>query len=415
MNNFDKIIGYEPIKKELLQVCDMIKNREIYAELGAKLPCGILLYGNPGLGKSLMAKCFIKECNLKSFTLRKSKSENFVEYITETFNKAKENAPSIVFLDDMDKFANEDDRHSDAEEYVAVQAGIDSIKDFDVFVIATVNDMRKLPDSLTRAGRFDKNIEFYRPFYEDSLRIIEHYLENKNTSDINVEDVAKMLCFGSCAELESVLNEAAIIAGYKRKPKIEMEDIVESVLKAEYAAPQDHSETPPDKLKKVAYHEAGHLIMSEILFPESVGLASIRKGNLGKSGGFVRRYKELPTPRHNALVCLAGKAATELVYGSCADGCETDISKASDNIRELISDRGYFGFGMVDVSVWHENPSMILDSRIEIAISAEMEKCLFEAKEVIAKNRELLEKVAAAFLEKETLLASDIKKLMQSA
>ena len=156
-------------------------------------------------------------------------------------------------------------------------------------------------------------------------------------------------------------------------------------------------------------------IRSPICSTESVGLASIRKGNLGKSGGFVRRYKQLPTPRHNALVCLAGKAATELVYGSCADGCETDISKASDNIRELISDRGYFGFGMVDVSVWHENPSMILDSRIEIAISAEMKRCLFEAKEVIAKNRDLLEKVAAAFLEKETLLASDIKKLMKSA
>ena len=189
MNNFEKIIGDDSIKTELLQVCDMIKNREIYDKLGAKLPCGVLLYGNPGLGKSLMAKCFIKECNLKSFTLRKSKSENFVEYITETFNKAKENAPSIVFLDDMDKFANEDDSHSDAEEYVAVQAGIDSIKDFDVFVIATVNDMRKLPDSLTRAGRFDKNIEFYQPYYEDSLRIIEHYLENKNTSEYLLPEI----------------------------------------------------------------------------------------------------------------------------------------------------------------------------------------------------------------------------------
>ncbi len=415
MNNFEKIIGYDSIKKELMQFCDMIKNKEIYAELGAKLPCGVLLYGKPGLGKSLMAKCFIEECKLKSFTVRKRKSKNFVEYITKTFNKAKENAPSIVFLDDMDKYANEDDDHSDAKEYVAVQAGIDSIKGFDVFVIATVNDIRKLPGSLKRAGRFDKCIEFYQPFYEDSLKIIEYYLENKNTSDINVEDVAKMLCFGSCAELESVLNEAAIIAGYKKKHKIEMEDIVESVLKAEYAAPQDYSETPPDKLKKVAYHEAGHLIMSEILSPESVGLASIRKGNLGKLGGFVRRYKELPSSRHHAVVCLAGKAATEIVYGSCADGCETDINKAGECIRELISERGYLGLGTVDVSALYENPSMILDSKIEIAISVEMERCLFEAKEIIAKNRETLDKIASALLEKETLLASDIKKLMQSA
>ena len=95
MNNFDKIIGYEPIKAELLRICDMIKNKDIYEKLGANLPSGILLYGDPGLGKSLMAKCFIKKCGLTSFTVRKNKSKNFVEYISETFKKAREAAPSM--------------------------------------------------------------------------------------------------------------------------------------------------------------------------------------------------------------------------------------------------------------------------------------------------------------------------------
>ena len=110
MNSFDKIIGYESIKEELLQICDMMKNKDIYAKLGASLPKGVLLYGAPGLGKTLMAKCFIEECGLETFTLRKNKSQNCAEHISQTFEKAKQHAPSVVFLDDMDKFANEDRR-----------------------------------------------------------------------------------------------------------------------------------------------------------------------------------------------------------------------------------------------------------------------------------------------------------------
>lgn len=414
MNNFEKIIGYDLIKTELLQVCDMIKNREVYAELGAKLPCGILLYGKPGLGKSLMAKCFIDECELKSFTVRKSKSENFVEYITETFNKAKENAPSIVFLDDMDKFANEDDRHSDAEEYVAVQAGIDSVKGIDVFVIATVNDMEKLPDSLKRAGRFDKSIEFYRPSYDDSVKIIKHYLESKNTSEnINFDDVAKMLCSGSCAELESILNEAAIIAGYKRKRCIEIEDIAESVLKVEYGSPESYTKRSIEELKQTAYHEAGHLLMCEILYPESVGIASIRSTGWGRVGGFVKQYKEPKAGRHHILISLAGKAAVELVYGACAGGCESDIEKSYRSIEKYALESGYFGLGMINERYY--NATELFRFELEAVTHSEMERCLFEAKTIISKNKDLLEKVAAAFLEKETLLASDIKKLMKSA
>ena len=147
MSAFDKVIGYKTIKNELLQICDMIRNKGVYEALGAKLPQGILLYGNPGLGKTLMAKCFVKESGLPAFTVRRNKgNDDFIGSITETFQKAKENAPSIVFLDDLDKFANEDDEHRDAGEYVAVQAGIDEVKHCDVFVLATANNIWKLPD-----------------------------------------------------------------------------------------------------------------------------------------------------------------------------------------------------------------------------------------------------------------------------
>ena len=129
MSAFDLIIGYEPIKKELLQICDMIRNPGVYHEMGAVLPRGMLLYGDPGLGKTLAAKAFILESGLKVFTIRKNTGkDNLIDQITDTFKKAAEEAPCIVFLDDLDKFANEDKSHRDAEEYAAVQAGIDDVK-----------------------------------------------------------------------------------------------------------------------------------------------------------------------------------------------------------------------------------------------------------------------------------------------
>lgn len=297
MSNFEKVIGYETIKSELMQVCDMLQNKEVYQELGAKFPNGVLLYGEPGLGKTLMARCFIDECNLETFTIRKNKSENFVGYITETFKKAKENAPSVIFLDDMDKFANEDNNHKDAEEYVAIQAGIDDVKGCDVFVLATANEIRKLPKSLTRSGRFDRCIEVCSPNSEDCLKIIGHYLSSKKVSvDINIEDISKMISYSSCAELETIMNEAAIIAGYKRKKCIEMSDVVSAALKMEYNSPDDFTKVSDSELKKIAIHEAGHLIMSDLLCPGSVGLASLRTHGRNSVGGFVRRCKNYHQP-----------------------------------------------------------------------------------------------------------------------
>lgn len=164
MNAFDKVIGYKATKRELLQLCDMLRNREIYEEMGARLPHGLLLYGDPGLGKTLLARCFVEESGLHTITVRRDKGgDAFIDGITQVFASAKTKAPSIVLLDDMDKFANEDDTHCDAPEYAAVQAGIDDVKDAGVFVIATANDIRKLPSSLRRSGRFDRKSDFERP------------------------------------------------------------------------------------------------------------------------------------------------------------------------------------------------------------------------------------------------------------
>lgn len=418
MSAFDKIIGYQTIKEELLQICDMIHNREIYENLGAKLPQGILLYGDPGLGKSLMAKSFITESGLPAYIVRRDKgSDDFIGKITDTFEKAKKNAPAIVLLDDMDKFANEDDRHIDAEEYVAVQAGIDEVKGCNVFVFATVNEIRKLPRSLIRSGRFDRKIEVNSPTDRDAEEIIKYYLGQKKVSDnVNMDDLVKMVSYGSCAELETILNEAAIGAAYARKEKIEMDDLVKSVLRMQYDAPDNFTKKSSDALKEIALHEAGHLVVSEILTPGSVGLASLRTAGRDSTGGFIHRCMPVTRRAHHILISLAGKAAVELYYsGVCASGCQSDIRKAADNIRDAISESGTGGFGMIDVAN-HRFPesSESFNSRNESVVHAELERYMFKAREILIKNRDFLEKAAQMLSEKETLLYSDIRKLHES-
>lgn len=413
MNAFDKVIGYETIKEELLQICDMIHNRDVYKKLGAKLPQGVLLIGDPGLGKTLMAKCFIEECGIQAFTVRRNKgNDDFIGNITETFKKAKESAPSIVFLDDMDKFANEDDDHCDAEEYVAVQAGIDEVKDGDVFVLATVNEPWKLPNSLVRQGRFDRRIEVHYPSDKDSQSIIEHYLSTKAIADgLNIEDLSKMISHCSCAELETILNEAAVFAGYQRKDCIDMDDLVRAVLRSQYHSPDNFTMESAEELVRVAAHEAGHLVVCEVLEPNSVGLASLRSRGRDSTGGFIHRCKDSADKIYDVIVSLGGKAATELFYPEInAKGNYNDIERAYRMIRDSLYQEGSRGFGMVDVAC-HRFPktSEGMNASSEAVAQAELERYQRIAKSIILDNRDFFEKIKSALVEKETLLYSEIQ------
>lgn len=418
MNAFDKVIGYETIKNELLQICDMIHNRSVYEQMGAKLPQGILLYGDPGLGKTLMAKCFIEESGIRSFVVRRNKGDDdFIANITETFERAKKDAPSIVFLDDMDKFANEDTEHRDAEEYVAVQAGIDEVKSCNVFVLATANDIRKLPRSLTRSGRFDRKIKVARPSDKDAVQIIGHYLKDKKVSgEIDPEDLAMMISYSSCADLETILNEAAISAAFARKESVGMDDLVGSVLRMQYDAPDHFIKTSDEDIRKTALHEAGHLVACEVLCPGSVGLASLRTTGRSATSGFIHCCKELPHRDYDALISLAGKAAVELYYSeSSAIGCHEDIRRASSYIREAISEDGIRGFGMIDVTEDRfPGTSESMTSRNEAVVQAELERYFFKARDILLKNKAFLEKATAALIEKETLMHSDVRALRES-
>ena len=417
MNEFDKVIGYESIKNELLQICDMIKNKEAYDTIGARLPQGALLYGYPGLGKTLMAKCFINESGLNAYTLRRNKScVDFIESITRIFDKAKQEGNCIIFLDDLDKFANEDAEHVDAEEYVAVQAGIDEIKGCNVFVIATANDINKLPRSLLRSGRFDRVIEVQRPTNKDAREIISYYLTDKRVSkDVNMDDLSRMVSYSSCAELETILNEAAINAAFNRRESVEMDDFVKSVLRMQYECPDTYEKTSLEDMKVTALHEAGHIVVAEILCPESIGLASVRVDGRSETAGFVHRCKALKRRPYHALVSLAGKAAVELYYSeTVASGCQDDIMQALRVIRSGIIDNATHGLSLVEIGppIRRESSG---DTEINDAIThAELERYMMKVKDILIKNRDFLEKTADALAEKETLFYSDIQAIKKN-
>ena len=418
MSAFDRVIGYDSIKTELLQVCDVIHNPEVYKAIGAKIPKGILLDGEPGLGKTLLAECFIEESGLNAYTLRRSKGgDSFTGEISDTFKKAIENAPCIVFLDDMDKFANEDDRHRDAEEYVAVQAGIDEAKDHDVYVIATVNDSEKLPQSLIRPGRFDRIISIETPSSEDAEKIIKYYLSGKKMGkDVNIEDVSKMISYVSCAELETILNEAAVYAGFERKAEIEMSDIVKSVLRKNYRVTEDRNSLSTEDLNCRAIHEAGHLVVSEVLCPGSVGMASVNNWRGGKAGGFIHLCKDVDKRPYMIMTSLAGKCAEEMECAETyASGCQSDLDRAVRLIRHGMSFNATCGLGLLNVETRRiPGQSENISSRMEAVTYAELERYMLKTKDILIKNREFLQAVKKSLAEKETLLYSEIRAIRES-
>ena len=428
MDAFEKIIGYSEEKKELARIADALKNREAYERLGVTAPRGLLLVGDPGLGKTLMATSLIEASGRRAFICRKDQPNGeFIRTIKSTFEEAAANAPSIVLLDDMDKFANGDENRRDAEEYVTVQSCIDEIKGQDVFVLATVNNIRTMPRSLQRAGRFDRVMTIRPPRGSDAVKIITHYLQGKRfVGDMDAELIARIMSGRSCAELETVINEAGMYAGFERFSEISMEHFMTACMKSIFDVSghpgrddddddDDDGECGPadgcGDISMVAYHEAGHAVVSEILCPGSVTLISVRGDGNGVGGftsysnpGSVSRILSLE--RH-ILGSLGGMAAVELMFGIFDPGCRDDLADAFDAVRKKVGDLCVNGFQFYSYGSRFDSPE--LKARQEQVVASEVERYFRKAKDILSENREFLDKTASVLARKGLLTMLDVR------
>lgn len=415
--SFEKIIGYKNVKDELMMVLDIMKNEEKYKKLGAKIPKNILLHGVPGVGKSLFANAFVELCDRKTYVIRKNKPNgSFVDEIKSIFEEAKNNQPSIVVLDDLDKFSNGDQNHVNCEEYITVQSCIDEAKEMDVFVFATANSLGNLPPSLFRSGRFDKKIEVRVANGEDSKSIIKHYLSDKMLDDsINSDVIARILEGDSCAGIETIINNAAVYAGYANREKICLDDIIKAIIDIRYGREKDNEKLTTDSnLSMVAYHEAGHAVMHEILFPNTLTfvLADFGEISNGITSYHISKdlYCNLEHVKNRIIIALSGKAAIEVVFGKPDMGCRSDLREAYCEAESIVDDHLVYGF---DKFLRRTNSNQILERR-ENTISMLLEQCYQEAKRILIKNRLFLDKVANELLQKKVLIYTDIDRIKES-
>lgn len=423
MKEFDRIIGYASIIKELEQIADSLRNSAVYEKLGVSALNGLLLYGEPGLGKTLMASSLINASGLTAYTCRKDKPNgDFVKAIKDVFHLAAANAPSIVFLDDMDKFANEDDAHPNAEEYVTVQSCIDEVAGTEVFVLATANDIDNLPDSLLRVGRFDRKIEVIPPYGKDAVAIIRHYLQGKPFVDtLDANFIAHLLYGKTCAELETVINEAGRYAGFERSDTITLTHFLEAYMQIIHEIPYERISDAEDwsgflhryddYRAEVLYHEAGHAVISELLAPESVPLVSTF-GKTAKASGFtLSNYdneNEHPflLKQRKILTALGGMAAVDLIFGRFDMGNTTDLDVVYSELSVLIDRNCFSGFAYHNFRRYNSSESMMVSQ--ESLVAAEVEKYYRKAKEMLASNREFLDKLAETLARKRILTMPDI-------
>ena len=408
---FKNINGYAEVKDSLKRIIDMLNNPDKYKDLGCDMSKGLLLWGPPGTGKTSFAYSILNSINCPNYIIRREGTdEQFNDLLRLKFDEAIKNSPSIILLDDLDKFSG---CEFDNNIFTAIQSLIDKVKTSDVFVIATTNDRMRLPESLRRKGRFDEIIEVPNPSEEDSYEIIKNYLVNKKIDkDINLKRVSNLISGYSCAEIESVCKKAGIYAGYKNQTTIKMDDIVNASLELIYGCNNElFDDDDISGNEQVAYHEAGHAIIGNYFNPGSIRFISISR-SLYKRGIIVYHTNksdddltEKSEKAHLTRV-LGGKAATDVVFGEVDLGANSDLQKAFRIARSFAD--AYCADGFDSWFFNEHETSEITKTNLDNKASQMVRDYYIKAKEILISNRELLDKLARKLLKNKILYEDEI-------
>lgn len=442
---FDDVAGQEGAKTELREVIEFLKDPERYKELGAKLPKGILMVGPPGTGKTLLARASAGEANVPFFTITGSDfMEMFVgvgaKRVREMFKKAKESAPSIIFIDELDSIGRKrgaglggghDEREQTLNQLLSELDGFEPSES--VVVMGATNRPDILDKALLRPGRFDRQITVDMPTQKARIEILKIHAKNKPMSeDIDYENIARGTPGFSGADLENLLNEASLYAGREKRKEIRMEDIDKARDKVMMGLKREGMQISDEEKKMLAYHEAGHAIVAAAL-PHSDPIHKVTIIPRGKSMGVTQQLPEREKYLYNReylldrlAVVMGGRAAEHLVFNTSTSGAQNDLQQVSKLSRKMVLDWGmserfgHISFGSSEQEVFlgrdmsqQREYSDSTAREIDEEVKAISKEAFDRALQTLKENRDILDKVAQLLLDKEEVPGKEVENLLR--
>lgn len=445
---FADIAGNDSAKQDLEEVVDFLKHPKKYETLGAKIPKGVLLVGNPGTGKTMLARAVAGEANVPFFSISGSEFvEMFVgvgaSRVRDLFAKAKKNAPAIIFIDEIDAVGRKrgsgmggghDEREQTLNQILVEMDGFES--GTNVIILAATNRADVLDPALLRPGRFDRRTNIMLPERKDREAILKVHFKNKpSDSSVNLDKLAAKTAGSSGADLANIANEAAIIAARRNAKRISNNDLTEAFEKVAIG-PERKAKVMSEKEKEMtAYHEAGHAIVGHVL-PDSDPVHKVTIIPRGGTGGVTwflppedKSYTNVYEFKDILARAMGGRIAEKLLYGEdgITTGAGSDLRKATEIARDMVIEQGMGtklrdqvfhedNGGMVFDKITHERPySDATAQEIDKEVEQLIKEAAKRAEAVLKKNRSVLDALKDALLEKETLEEEDAAAIMAAA
>ena len=433
---FDDVAGLDEEKEEMIEIVDFLKKPEKFKKMGARVPKGVLLYGKPGTGKTLIAKAIAGEADVPFISMSGSE---FIEMfaglgasrVRKLFEKARKLAPCIVFIDEIDAIGSRRTSNSGAEtennqtlnQLLVEMDGFSSEET--IIVLAATNRPEMLDKALLRPGRFDRQITIPVPDLKGRLEILKiHARDKKISDDVNLESIAEDTAGFTGAELENILNEAAIVATKNKHEDIENLDIEEAVKKVTVGL-EKRGRVYSEKDKKLtAYHEAGHAVVSRYL-PTQTNVKEISIIPRGVAGGYTmyksdedKYYISKTEMQEKLIALLGGRAAEKLVLNDISTGASNDIEVATKIARDMVTIYGMSdNLGPIDFQGKEPYEMQMFGENIGDKIGEEVKKLIdiaySDALSLLQQHRDKLDMIAQALLEKEKINEEDFQRFFE--